>query len=383
MRHAGGVRIDHAMGLMRLWLVPRGALAGRGRLPRLSDRRSAAAAGAGIASPPRHRDRRGSRHGAARASARAAATPASPAWTCCGSSATGSASRPPANGATMRSAMTTTHDLPTVAGWWSGADLELRRGLGIGERGRRSRERPAERAALWQAFTDAGVADGDAPPADDTDPRRRCRDRLRRAARRGRWRIVPLEDIVGVDRAAQPARHDRPASQLAPPLPAAGGPDAAAARGRAALAPAEQRRQAPVMTPRATLRLQFHKGFTFADAEALVPYFAALGISHLYASPITTARAGSMHGYDVTDPTQVNPELGGEDGAAAAGRCAAARAAGPDRRHRAEPHGGRRWRTRGGSTCCARAAPAATRAASTSTGTARIRSCTARCSCPG
>ena len=46
------------------------------------------------------------------------------------------------------------------------------------------------------------------------------------------------------------------------------------------------------MTPRATLRLQFHKGFTFADAEALVPYFAALGISHLYASPITTARAG-------------------------------------------------------------------------------------------
>jgi len=66
------------------------------------------------------------------------------------------------------------------------------------------------------------------------------------------------------------------------------------------------------MTPRATLRLQFHKGFTFADAEALVPYFAALGISHLYASPITTARAGSLHGYDVTDPTQVNPELGGE-----------------------------------------------------------------------
>jgi malto-oligosyltrehalose synthase len=66
------------------------------------------------------------------------------------------------------------------------------------------------------------------------------------------------------------------------------------------------------VTPRATLRLQFHKGFTLADAEALVPYFATLGISHLYASPITTARAGSMHGYDVTDPTRVNPELGGE-----------------------------------------------------------------------
>src|SRR3954467_301589 len=68
------------------------------------------------------------------------------------------------------------------------------------------------------------------------------------------------------------------------------------------------------MMPRATMRLQFHKGFTFADAERLGPYMAQLGISHLYASPITTARSGSMHGYDVIDPTRVNPELGGEDG---------------------------------------------------------------------
>jgi (1->4)-alpha-D-glucan 1-alpha-D-glucosylmutase len=68
------------------------------------------------------------------------------------------------------------------------------------------------------------------------------------------------------------------------------------------------------MIPRATLRLQFHRGFTFADAEALVPYFARLGISHLYASPIATARPGSQHGYDVIDATRVNPELGGEAG---------------------------------------------------------------------
>ena len=68
------------------------------------------------------------------------------------------------------------------------------------------------------------------------------------------------------------------------------------------------------MTPRATLRLQFHRGFTFADAQALVPYFARLGISHLYASPIATARPGSAHGYDVIDAARVNPELGGEEG---------------------------------------------------------------------
>ena len=54
---------------------------------------------------------------------------------------------------------------------------------------------------------------------------------------------------------------------------------------------------------RATQRLQFHKGFTLDDAVKLVPYFAQLGISHLYASPLLSARAGSMHGYDVVDPT--------------------------------------------------------------------------------
>ena len=61
-----------------------------------------------------------------------------------------------------------------------------------------------------------------------------------------------------------------------------------------------------------TARLQFHKGFTLADAEGLVPYFDRLGISHLYASPLLKARAGSTHGYDIVDHNQVNEELGGE-----------------------------------------------------------------------
>ena len=70
--------------------------------------------------------------------------------------------------------------------------------------------------------------------------------------------------------------------------------------------------QALIQPLRATLRLQFHKDFTLDDAVPLVPYFASLGISHVYASPLLSARAGSMHGYDVVDPTTVNPELGGE-----------------------------------------------------------------------
>ncbi len=66
--------------------------------------------------------------------------------------------------------------------------------------------------------------------------------------------------------------------------------------------------------PRATLRLQLHQGFTFFDVMARIPYFHALGISHLYLSPILTARSGSMHGYDVIDHSTINPELGGEVG---------------------------------------------------------------------
>src|SRR3984893_15023663 len=62
--------------------------------------------------------------------------------------------------------------------------------------------------------------------------------------------------------------------------------------------------------PRATMRLQFHKGFTFDDAARQVSYLAALDVSHLYASPIMMARAGSMHGYDLGDAPRVNPELG-------------------------------------------------------------------------
>ena len=67
---------------------------------------------------------------------------------------------------------------------------------------------------------------------------------------------------------------------------------------------------APIL--RATYRLQFHKEFGFRDAAALAPYFARLGVSHIYASPYLKARPGSTHGYDIVDHGQLNPELGGE-----------------------------------------------------------------------
>jgi len=65
---------------------------------------------------------------------------------------------------------------------------------------------------------------------------------------------------------------------------------------------------------RATYRLQFHRGFPFSAATGLAGYLRRLGVSHVYASPILAARAGSLHGYDVISYDEVNPELGGSEG---------------------------------------------------------------------
>lgn len=73
--------------------------------------------------------------------------------------------------------------------------------------------------------------------------------------------------------------------------------------------------------PSSTYRVQLRtpesdpagRGFTLADAEALVPYLADLGVGALYLSPVLSATPGSTHGYDVVDPTTLAPELGGID----------------------------------------------------------------------
>lgn len=69
----------------------------------------------------------------------------------------------------------------------------------------------------------------------------------------------------------------------------------------------------PSDTPIATYRFQFNREFTFRDAERLIPYLHALGVSHLYASPYLKARSGSTHGYDIIDHNALNPELGDDD----------------------------------------------------------------------
>jgi (1->4)-alpha-D-glucan 1-alpha-D-glucosylmutase len=66
--------------------------------------------------------------------------------------------------------------------------------------------------------------------------------------------------------------------------------------------------------PVSTYRLQMHKDFNFADAQAIAGYLKQLGIGDIYSSPIFEARPNSMHGYDVTRHDRLNPELGGNEG---------------------------------------------------------------------
>jgi (1->4)-alpha-D-glucan 1-alpha-D-glucosylmutase len=66
----------------------------------------------------------------------------------------------------------------------------------------------------------------------------------------------------------------------------------------------------PPPIPLATYRLQFNAAFTFEDARRIVGYLSALGVSHVYASPLLLARPGSAHGYDIVDHSRLNPEIG-------------------------------------------------------------------------
>jgi len=69
----------------------------------------------------------------------------------------------------------------------------------------------------------------------------------------------------------------------------------------------------PLKPVRSTYRLQLEPAFDFDRAAGIVPYLAALGVSHVYCSPVFEAVPGSRHGYDIVDPTRVRAELGGAE----------------------------------------------------------------------
>lgn len=173
LRNAGGLRIDHAMGLARLWLIPDGAEPSEGaylsyplvdllRLLALElQRHRAVVVGEDLGTVPegfRETLETAGLHGMRvlwfERSDRGFAPPN--AWD---HAAVG---------------MTSTHDLPTVAGWWRGSDITTRGAcdrLGIGvKEADVIEERAADRRALWRAFVDSGTAQGAEPQPENTPP---------------------------------------------------------------------------------------------------------------------------------------------------------------------------------------------------------------------
>jgi len=219
-----------------------------------------------------------------------------------------------------------THDLPTFPAFWTGEDIDLRVRLGLLGPGQSRPELATARAHDRDELLRALEREGDVSSADiarlhETDAARvkgDLMDTLARGAYRylarspARLLIAPIEDVLGET------------AQLNVPGTVDQYPNWRRKLGTTVEALATSRRlgafavalrdvralPSPPTVPTATYRLQFHKGFTFVDAERLVPYLAALGISHVYASPIMQARAGSTHGYDITDHNAINPEIG-------------------------------------------------------------------------
>ncbi len=223
-----------------------------------------------------------------------------------------------------------THDLATLAGWWSGHDLQLRQQLGLypdqAVFEQQLVDRSSARMRLLLALRHGGLLDaaqlaqaaGQGTPSDHT--RQAVHAFLAGAA--SALMMVQIEDALGVlDQVNMPSTvNEHPNWRRKLPLEldqlALHEPMAALARTLCAIRPRQAGPGTPAPSegarvPRATYRLQFHKDFGFDAALRILPYLARLGISHVYCSPIHRARAGSTHGYDVVAHDEINPELGG------------------------------------------------------------------------
>ena len=199
LRNAGGLRIDHVMGLRRLWLVPEGAEPTEGaylayplddlvRLIKLeSFRHRAIVIGEDLGTVPQ---------GFRQALLDAGIAGMRVLWFERDRGKYRSLQAWPEHAV----AMTSTHDLPTVAGWWRGVDIDARAKLGLlgpdGTASTQKRRRRRDRAHLWSAFRGAGLASHPEAPRDPAD----AVDAAVRfvAATPAQLALIPLEDMLGV-----------------------------------------------------------------------------------------------------------------------------------------------------------------------------------------
>jgi 4-alpha-glucanotransferase len=194
LRHAGGVRIDHVMGLARLWVIPHGASPTEGaylrmpsedllRLVRLeSQRHRAVILGEDLGTLP---------HGYQHTLEEAGIAGLRVMWF----EREGLSFTPPARWSRSAVAMTSTHDLPTVAGWWEGTDIGWREKLGM--KGDDEASRAAERPELWKAFMASGATHVPMPgTADGAAAADAACGHLGRAA--STLALLPIEDALGL-----------------------------------------------------------------------------------------------------------------------------------------------------------------------------------------
>lgn len=335
MRHGGAIRIDHVMQLMRLFWVPAGRHPSEGAYVRYpfrdllgilaleSQRNSCLVIGEDLGTVPD--EVREALRDAGVLSYRLLYFEKDP----------DGSFKKPADYPEQALVAVSTHDLPTLTGYWQGQDLALRAELDLfpTEELREAQiiARSEDRIRLLFALKHEELlpegVDVDATPLPEMSPDLITAIHQYLALSPAKIMIFKLEDVLGqLDQVNLPGttgeypnwRHkvqtplerffdDPSLESLLTTL--------RLERGSGTIIPPtveEEDQTVPVLPPIpvATYRLQFNKDFNFAEAAKVVPYLRQLGISHCYTSPYLKARPGSTHGYDIVDHRTVNPELG-------------------------------------------------------------------------
>ncbi len=301
MRHSGALRIDHVMGLMRLFWVPPGGKPNDGIYVRYpfedllgllmleSERNRCLVIGEDLGTVPDEVREALGRAGVLSYRLLYFERQA------------GGEFKPPRDYPVQSIVAASTHDLPTLVGWWEGRDIALRTQLGLfpSDTLRESQivGRAQDRARLLLALEREGVLPEGIPPdpvsVPAMSPALAAGIHRYLAATPSKVMVVQLEDLLGAaDQANLPGTTDQhPNWRRKLPLEIERFPDderfsslthaLAQARPRSSHAPRPEPRAAHAIIPRCTYRLQLHSEFRFTDAAALVPYLANLGVSHV------------------------------------------------------------------------------------------------------
>jgi len=334
MRHLGALRIDHVMGLMRLFWIPQGDTADAGAyvnypfddllgiLMLESQRNCCLIIGEDLGTVPDKLRERLQHAGILSYRVLYFSRNEQDGF------------MPPADYPAQSLVTVTTHDLPTLCGFWHGQDIDVRTALGLfadeNMRQQQVMARAHDRAALLMALEREALLDegGSLHPMVNPEMSLELMSAVYRFLARtpAQVMMIQLDDIFGqMEQINFPGaasdvypnwrrrltvnleewRDDLRVQRIVEAIAAE------RVKARKDLPTQSDIPQTPSPhIPLSTYRLQFNRDFTFNQAREIVPYLSALGISHLYASPYLKARPGSRHGYDIIDHNTLNPEIG-------------------------------------------------------------------------